>query len=243
VSTAWRCFTLATRELWTAIHLEYHCKILDNLCINQLPLIRCQLQLQRSGSLPLIVDATLLEAECHLSLFRLAATYCSRWKRLEFQVLSGVTNIPRQMSHKFHLLQLEAIEVNCGHQVRNAILLPFLSDVLPRLTSLTVILSHSLDPLHPLPWNQLTFLNFDYYLGDVTGLLQLLRNVTRDYDHQYTTGSQSFPAKQHHPGPPFRDGPQGRQLDRRRTLSNPPIPSNAKTSFDSNAVSRRGLSA
>ncbi|TFL00903.1 hypothetical protein BDV98DRAFT_99096 [Pterulicium gracile] len=82
VIRSWRELSLSNRRLWTHISPQnsHICKVVDGMCITQFPMTRCYRQLERSRSLPLIVDILDKSCDCDQSVIRIAATQCRRWE-------------------------------------------------------------------------------------------------------------------------------------------------------------------
>lgn len=74
-----RTVALSMPQLWTSIYTDHDCRETDDVCTGaHLPLVRCQLQLKRSRTLPVSVHFTDVPCTVAIAALRLAGAHCKQ---------------------------------------------------------------------------------------------------------------------------------------------------------------------
>jgi hypothetical protein len=193
----WRSISLDTPILWNQLKtVDHTCLLKRGICTARLPLIRCSLQLERSRSLPLSIDATSLDCRmengdsfstacrCQFSTLRICAFECERWKELTFDInmmsaLDFKSILPIQP--RFPVLEILDFDEGCSFDMAGEWMSLFgnmPSDALPSLTSLTLARSECDINAPNFPWSRLSYLTLECFVGDGVALVQLLSSCS-----------------------------------------------------------------
>jgi hypothetical protein len=197
IDKTWRSICLDTAALWTKVTTVHHiCNLKCGICVSDLPLVRCFLQLERSRSLPLFISAYNLRSwipsgengatqsdslcACNLSILRACAFECQRWNKLAISLdgLNSCQDFQRVLPPQPHFPLLQNLDLieHCSENLTQEFLSLFGSKF-GSSTPLTLSiagLQWEVTEAPDFPWNRLSFLRIDDYMGSEDTLVSLL---------------------------------------------------------------------